>query len=67
MDIYEPIRDFLLFMSNEEKPTDKLDKSCGIISSCYPPTEMYPEGQKVEYKFPIKPKDLNFFSHVKFE
>lgn len=67
MDIYEPIRDFLLFMSNDDKPTDQLDKACGIISSCYPPTELYPDGVRVDYQFPIKPKDINFFSNVKSE
>lgn len=67
MDVYEPIREFLLFMSSEHKPDDKLDKACGIISSCYPPTDLHPDGVRVEYQFPIKPKDINFFSNVKFE
>ena len=57
MDIYEPIRAFLLYMSSEEKPKDNLEKSCGIISSCYPPTELYPDGLRIEYPFAIKPKD----------
>ena len=67
MDIYEPIRDFLLFMSSEPEQTESLESKCGIISSCYPPTDLHPDGVRVEYAFPIKPKDINFFTNVRSE
>jgi hypothetical protein len=62
MDIYEPIREVLMLMAKEE-PTNKLDKQCGIISTYYPPSELYPNGHKVEYQFPIKPNDLKFYAN----
>lgn len=67
MDIYEPIRELLLLLCKEDKPLEKMEYNCGIRSSCYPPSEIYPDGHKVEYNFPIKPKDINFFSNVKPE
>ena len=63
MDIYEPIREFLLLLIKEEK----MEYNCGIKSSCYPPSELYPDGHKVEYKFPMNPKNINFFNHAKPE
>ena len=62
MDIYEPIREILMLMAEAEPTNNKLDKQCGIISSCYPPTELYPDGYKVEYQFPIKPNEVKFYS-----
>ena len=61
MDIYEPIREVLMLMAKAE-PTNNLDKQCGIISSYYPPTDLNPNGLRVEYQFPIKPNDLKFYS-----
>lgn len=67
MDIYEPIREFLVLLIKEEQPTEKMEYNCGIKSSCYPPSELYPDGHKVEYKFPMNPKNINFFNHAKTE
>ena len=67
MDIYEPIRELLLFMCKEDQPTETLDKQCGIKSTCYPPSQMYPEGHKIDYPFPIKPNDINFYNYAKSE
>ena len=62
MDIFEPIREMLYAMSKAEiEEKNSLEKSCGIISTCYPPSEMYPKGLKVEYQFPIKPNDVKFY------
>ena len=57
MDIFEPIREMLMAMSKEEQPKNNLEKSCGIISSSYPPNELYPDGYRIEYPFVINPKD----------
>lgn len=60
MDIFEPIREALMIMAKAESTEqNKLEKSCGIISSCYPPSELYPNGNKIEYPFPINPKDAD--------
>lgn len=63
MDIYEPIRELLLFMCKEQQTTDNLEKQCGIKSTCYPPSQMYPDGHKIEYPFAMTPNDLKFYSH----
>jgi hypothetical protein len=39
----------------------ELEKKCGIISSHYPPSDIYPEGHKIEYAFPIDPKRARKF------
>lgn len=57
MDIYQPIREILLLMAESEPTNNNLDKQCGIISSCYPPNELYPDGYTIKYPFTIKPKD----------
>ena len=46
-------------MAKEEQPAQSLENKCGIISSCYPPTEMYPDGLRVEYPFAVSPKDTD--------
>jgi hypothetical protein len=59
MDIFEPIREILMAMTKEEKqPSNNLEHRCGIISSCYPPNELYPQGHRVEYPFAINPNDI---------
>lgn len=39
----------------------ELEKKCGIISSHYPPSDLYPKGHKIEYAFPIDPKRAKDF------
>lgn len=57
MDIYEPIRQWLYAAVRNTEVQEKLEDKCGIISSSYPPTELYPDGYTIKYPFPIKPKD----------
>jgi hypothetical protein len=60
MDIFEPIREALMIMAKAESTEqNKLEKSCGIKSTCYPPSEIYPDGLRIEYPFPINPKDAD--------
>lgn len=64
MDIFEPIREMLLNMIAEETSTNDLQKKCGIISTCYPPSELYPNGNRIEYPFPINPKDTERYAKL---
>ena len=64
MDIFEPIRQMLLNMIEADKPTNDLKKQCGIKSSCYPPSEFYPDGNRIEYPFPINPKDTERYAKL---
>jgi hypothetical protein len=61
MNIFEPIKEVIIPIIESEKRNNNLEKSCGIISSCYPPSEIYPDGHKVEYQFPIKPNEVKFY------
>ena len=55
--------DYIQFVNKEEKKNN-LEEKCGIISSCYPPNEMYPDGIQIKYPFPIKPKDANRYYSI---
>jgi len=60
MDNLTPIRNLLYryikFINEEEiKSSTKLEDSCGIKSTYYPPSELYPNGHKVVYPFAISP------------
>lgn len=60
MDNLTIIREFLykyIKFINEEEKKEKLEDKCGIISSYYSPTELYPDGYKINYPFTILPKD----------
>jgi hypothetical protein len=68
MDIFEPIREALMIMAKAESTEqNKLEKSCGIISSCYPPSELYPNGNRIEYQFPIKPNEVKFYHNKQWQ
>jgi hypothetical protein len=64
MDNLTIIREFLYkyikFIQEEEREI-KLEDSCGIISSSFPPNELYPDGYKITYPFAIKPKEVSRF------
>ena len=62
MDVLTIIKSMLIFVSKSDINTNNLEGECGIRSTCYPPSEMYPHGNRIEYKFPIKPTDVKFYN-----